>query len=169
MLTGVTPCPSQRTDIRSNSVSKHAQQSFPGFRISPRGVRLFVGQPSPNSRASRTEEKNGKSGSTNSAPSADPGLASTTPAGALVFIETTSKINNNAASRAHDPSWSSSLRACLKKPARRLVLVVVLLLVLDFIRVFEDENEEDGTFWCFSHRLFSLPAEPCVAWEQAKA
>src|SRR6266550_742659 len=77
MLTGVTPCPSQMTDIRSNSVSKQAQQSFPGFRIKPRGVRLFVGQPAPNSRASSTEEKNGKSGSTNSAQSADPGLAST--------------------------------------------------------------------------------------------
>src|SRR6266568_4602876 len=100
MLTGVTPFPSQMTDIRSNSVSKQAQQSFPGFRISPRGVRLFVGQPSPKSRASSTEEKNGKSGSTNSAQVAGPGLASTAPAGALVFIEITSKINNNEQAKA---------------------------------------------------------------------
>src|SRR6266699_5677411 len=127
MLTGVTPFPSQMTDIRSNSVSKHAQHSFPRFRISPRGVRLFVGQPTPNSRASRTEEKNGKSGSTNSAQVAGWGLGSTTPAAALVLIETTSKLNNNPAlnnneaPRSHDASWSSSFRTCVKNPARRLV------------------------------------------------
>src|SRR5882672_4327114 len=68
MLIGVTPpFPSQITDIRSSSVSKHAQQSFPRFRMRPRGVRLFVGQSFPRSRASRTEEKKGKSGSTNGA------------------------------------------------------------------------------------------------------
>src|SRR6266566_302117 len=35
-------------------------------------------------------------------------------------------------------------RRCVKNPSHWLVLVVVLVLVLDFRRVFEEENEEDG-------------------------
>ena len=53
---------------------------------------------------------------------------------------------------------SAAFGACVNYPPHWLVLVVVLVLALDFKRVFqeddEDENEEDGTFWCFSHRLF---------------
>src|SRR6266705_5815918 len=96
MLTGVTPFPSQMTAIRSNSVSKHAQQPFPKFRINPRGVRLFVGQPSPSARASRTEEKNGKSGSTNSAQVGSSVLASTTESAALGIGDAASEINTGA-------------------------------------------------------------------------
>src|SRR4051812_18518850 len=53
--------------MRSNSVSKQAQQSFPKFRTSPRGVRFSLGQSGPSLPASSTDEKNGKSGSTNGA------------------------------------------------------------------------------------------------------
>src|SRR6266566_3510644 len=67
MDTGVTPLPVHIADIRSRSVSKHAQHSWPKFRIMPRGVRLSAGSPRPVVRASSTEEKNGKSASTNSA------------------------------------------------------------------------------------------------------
>src|SRR4051794_3251394 len=67
MLAGVTPLPVQIAESRSNSVSKQVQQSLPKFKISPRGVRLFVGKSLPNWRASRTEEKKGKSRSTKSA------------------------------------------------------------------------------------------------------
>src|SRR5439155_4102173 len=62
--TGVTPLPVHIAAIRSRSVSKQAQHSCPKFRIMPRGVRLLVGSPLPALRASRTEEKNGKSAST---------------------------------------------------------------------------------------------------------
>src|SRR6266566_340370 len=72
MDTGVTPLPVHIADIRSRSVSKHAQQSWPKFRIMPRGVRLSAGSPRPVVRASSTEEKNGKSASTNSAHVASP-------------------------------------------------------------------------------------------------
>src|SRR4051794_3439587 len=64
MLTGVIPCPCQMTDIRSNSVSKHPQQSFPRFKIIPRGVRLFAGHSFPRFLASRHDPKKGKSFST---------------------------------------------------------------------------------------------------------
>src|SRR5438552_576150 len=52
------------------------------------------------------------------------------------------------------PRWlERRLRRLCGNPPRGLVLV----LVLDFTRVFEeedeDENEEDDTFWCFSHGL----------------
>jgi len=40
-------------------------------------------------------------------------------------------------------SLTPGFRACVKNPLHRLVLVVVLVLVLDFTRVFEDANEED--------------------------
>src|ERR1041385_1986473 len=65
--TAVTPLPTHIADIRSRSGSKHAQQSLPRLRISPRGVRLFVGIPLPSGRASSVEEKNGKLVSTKSA------------------------------------------------------------------------------------------------------
>src|SRR5205809_5663214 len=50
----------------------------------------------------------------------------------------------------------AGFRAGVKNPWWRMVLVLVL--VLDFSRVFddEDENEEEGTFWCLSNGLFSL-------------
>src|SRR5689334_17314286 len=54
-------------DMRSNSVSKHAQKRLPRFIIRPRGVRLLVGHSFPRSRASSTEEKKGKSASTKGA------------------------------------------------------------------------------------------------------
>jgi hypothetical protein len=47
----------------------------------------------------------------------------------------------------------------VKNPWVRFVLVVVLVLVLDFTGDFENENEEEGAFWCYSHRLFT--PEPC--------
>src|SRR5882762_10523106 len=103
----VTPLPSQIADILRRSTSKHAQQSFPRFKINPRGVRLFVGQPSPSSRASRTEEKNGKSGSTNSAHVADAGFASSAAA-AFAISGIASAINNTQAVCGHEQSWSSS-------------------------------------------------------------
>src|SRR5258708_3554816 len=65
MPAGVTPWPCQITAMRNNSVSKHAQQPLLKLRTSPRGVRLSAGQPAPKLRASRTEEKKGKPGSTN--------------------------------------------------------------------------------------------------------
>src|SRR4051794_21195722 len=65
MLAAVIPSPCQMPDMRSNSVSKQAQQSFPRFRRIPRGVRLFVGQPFPSFVASSEELKNGKFGSAN--------------------------------------------------------------------------------------------------------
>src|SRR6266536_4543399 len=102
MLTGVTPFPSQMSEIRSNSVSKHAQHSFPRFRINPRGVRLFVGQPSPNSRASSTEEKNGKSGSTNSAQVAGSGLGSTPTGTASELVLTIAAERSGTLARASD-------------------------------------------------------------------
>src|SRR5258708_37614213 len=69
-------------DIRSRSMSKQAQQSFPRFRTIPRGVRLSVGNPSPSFRASSTEEKKGKLVSTKSAHFASPAAASgAVPAG----------------------------------------------------------------------------------------
>src|SRR4051812_13606079 len=61
MLLGVIPAPCQMTDIRKSSVSKHAQHSLLRFRITPRGVRLLVGQRAPGFRASKTEEKKGNS------------------------------------------------------------------------------------------------------------
>src|SRR3954463_8761293 len=64
METGETPLPTQSADIRNRSVSKQAQQSFPRLRMMPRGVRLLDANASPFCRASSTEEKNGKSGST---------------------------------------------------------------------------------------------------------
>src|ERR1051325_5803083 len=64
---GETPLPRQIAVTRNRSVSKHAQRSLPRFSTSPRGVRLFVGNPSPALRASRMDEKNGNSGSTHSA------------------------------------------------------------------------------------------------------
>src|SRR3954466_2248706 len=54
-------------DIRSNSVSKHAQQLLPRFNIRPREVRLLVGHSFPRLRASSTDEKKGKSASTKGA------------------------------------------------------------------------------------------------------
>src|SRR6266496_3444259 len=81
MLAGVTPWPSQITAMRSSSVSKQAQQPSLKLRISPRGVRLSAGQPAPRLRASRTEEKKGKSGSTNGDHAAD--LAASVVAAAL--------------------------------------------------------------------------------------
>src|SRR5881396_1880832 len=61
------PWPTQRADMRRRSVSKQAQQSFPKFRMIPRGVRLSAGNSWPGFRASSTEEKNGKLVSTKSA------------------------------------------------------------------------------------------------------
>ena len=45
----------------------------PRFKTSPRGVRLFVGNPGPARRASSTDEKKGKSGSIQSAHGTDAG------------------------------------------------------------------------------------------------
>src|SRR5437016_1150590 len=67
MLADERPLPSQITDMRSNSVSKQAQQPLLRFRIMPRGVRLSAGQSVPRLRASKTEEKNGKFDSTKGA------------------------------------------------------------------------------------------------------
>src|SRR5688500_2758188 len=64
---GETPGPRQTAETRSRSGSKQAQQSWPRFRMMPRGVRLLDGRVVPALRASRTEEKNGKSGSTHEA------------------------------------------------------------------------------------------------------
>lgn len=61
----MTPGPRQTAATRSKSVSKHIQQSCPRFRTIPRGVRLFAAMPV--RRASRMDEKNGKSGSTHAA------------------------------------------------------------------------------------------------------
>src|SRR2546422_1839522 len=67
MDTGEMPRPTQTADIRRRSVSKQAQQSLPGFRMIPRGVRLSAGESWASFRASNTEEKNGKLVSTKSA------------------------------------------------------------------------------------------------------
>src|SRR5687767_4890026 len=53
--------------MRRRSVSKQAQRLLPRFRMRPRGVRLSLGKSLPTSRASSTEEKKGKFGSTHSA------------------------------------------------------------------------------------------------------
>jgi len=59
----------------------------------------------------------------------------------------------------HGCEWSAGFRACVKNPWRRIVLLLVLVRVRDFSRVFEDEdedeNEEEARFECFPHRLFS--------------
>ena len=64
---GVTPWPRQIAATRSRSRSNPAQWLRPTLSTSARGVRLSAGSPGPAPRASRTDEKNGKSGSTQSA------------------------------------------------------------------------------------------------------
>src|SRR6185503_5447355 len=93
MPAGVTPLPSHTSDIRSNSVSKQAQQSLPRFRMRPLGVRLFAGQSFPSSRASRTDEKKGKPGSTKSAQAVGSALFSVWRGPDLAAIEPKGKSN----------------------------------------------------------------------------
>ena len=64
---GVTPWPRQIAATRSRSRSNPAQWLRPTLSTSARGVRLSAGSPGPALRASRTDEKNGKSGSIQSA------------------------------------------------------------------------------------------------------
>src|SRR6267378_1062580 len=73
MEIGDTPGPVQMADMRSRSVSKHAQQSFPRLSTIPRGVRLF--EETSEFRASSTVEKNGKFVSTKPGNVGSPGLA----------------------------------------------------------------------------------------------
>ena len=61
---GVIPLPRHIAATRSRSVSNAAQSPSPRFSTSARGVRLVAGSPPPACPASRTDEKNGKSGST---------------------------------------------------------------------------------------------------------
>ena len=63
----MTALPRHIAATRSRSVSKPTQCPLPRFRMSPRGVRFFVGKPGPARPASSTDEKKGKSGSIHSA------------------------------------------------------------------------------------------------------
>src|SRR2546425_6495272 len=99
-------------DIRSRSMAKQAQQSFPRFRTIPRGVRLSAGKPSPSFRASSTEEKKGKLVSTKSAHLACPGAASgAIPAGsaakAAMAARNQARANQRALTLAR---WRSDAR-----------------------------------------------------------
>src|SRR6266542_6593653 len=49
----------------------------------------------------------------------------------------------------------AGFRAGVEYRSWRIVLLLVPVLVLDFTRVFEEENKEEGTFWCLSNGLFS--------------
>ena len=66
----MTDLPLQIAETRSRSVSKQAHLPRPRFRMSPRGVRLLSGEATPETRASNTEEKKGKVGSTHGAQAA---------------------------------------------------------------------------------------------------
>ena len=69
-----SPCPFQIAATRSKSVSNAAQHPWPRLSTSARGLRLSA-CPRPAARASTTDEKKGKSGSTQSAHRADAGSA----------------------------------------------------------------------------------------------
>src|SRR6266581_3040042 len=99
-------------DIRSRSMSKQAQQSFPRFRTIPRGVRLSAGNPSPSFRASSTEEKKGKLVSTKSAHAACPGAASgAIPAGSAAKAAMAASNQARASQRAQAlEQWRSVAR-----------------------------------------------------------
>src|SRR6266487_1603757 len=102
MDTGETPWPTQTADRRRRSVSKQAQQSFPRFRMIPRGVRLSAGNSWPSFRASNTEEKNGKLVSTKSAQLAcSEGRADRSAAGDLMADTNNSIAKKHTGARHH--------------------------------------------------------------------
>ena len=93
--------------MRRSSVSKQAQQSVPGFRMIPRGVRLSEGNSRPSFRASNTEEKNGKLVSTKSAQAACSGGFTVGSAAGDVMTDT-----NNPPAKKHTgvPKHASMFR-----------------------------------------------------------
>ena len=102
MDTGEMPRPTQTADIRRRSVSKQAQQSLPGFRMIPRGVRLSAGKSWASFRASNTEEKNGKLVSTKSAQIGCFPARSVEVSAAGDTMADTNNPNANKPSGAHD-------------------------------------------------------------------
>src|SRR2546426_697838 len=102
MDTGEMPRPTQTAAIRRRSVSKQAQQSLPGFRMIPRGVRLSAGESWASFRASNTEEKNGKLVSTKSAQIGCFPARSVDVSAAGDTVAETNKPRANKPSGAHD-------------------------------------------------------------------
>src|SRR5688572_7325812 len=106
-----SPLPFQIAATRSRSVSNAAQQPLPRLSTNARGLRLSA-RPSPAARASTTEEKKGKSGSTQSAQRGD---AAVEACGGSITTEEARGGTATASSSAARSAAMRHVRSCMRR------------------------------------------------------